>query len=256
MKTDKDNLWRENEGREARSKHSEIMAKRIEASDGETTTEWRNRRHPDGDFVSTKKIKNQQRFLLRPWSSAEINAHGSDLIWSNLIWSIVIRRWRIDLWHTSHSSNVSLSLSATVVRHAVVAAVCDVCRRLLPSCTPPPSCCCRLLPRCRLWRPSPSAAVGVLDDLLQFVIIRCSRHCRCRALLLLVSWGCRVSRFFSWRRILVLLACSSCAKCRCDYDITQTRLSLEPIYFILFFLFLLTLQCLNERNTRIHKTRL
>ena len=112
MKTDKDNLWRENEGREARSKHSEIMAKRIEASDGETTTEWRNRRHPDGDFVSTKKIKNQQRFLLRPWSSAEINAHGSDLIWSNLIWSIVIRRWRIDLWHTSHSSNVSLSLSA------------------------------------------------------------------------------------------------------------------------------------------------
>ena len=55
MKTDKDNLWRENEGREARSKHSEVMAKRIEASDGETTTEWRNWRHPDGDFCLDKE---------------------------------------------------------------------------------------------------------------------------------------------------------------------------------------------------------
>jgi hypothetical protein len=45
---DVENLWRENEGREAGSKHSEVMAERIEAGDGETTADGRNRRHPDG----------------------------------------------------------------------------------------------------------------------------------------------------------------------------------------------------------------
>ena len=56
-------LWRENERREAGSKHSEIMAEGIEASDGETTADGRNRRHPDGVFGLNDKEKEEEETM-------------------------------------------------------------------------------------------------------------------------------------------------------------------------------------------------